>query len=312
MRPIRSLLFAPANRSELIEKFPRYHADAFAIDLEDGTPESDKASARRDLPRTVAFLRDRALKGQLLVRTNDGRSPYLEADLVAALATPIDGIMMPKLGNLADLRRIDAALSDAEARTGRALALIGLIETAVGIMNVERLATSGDSHLSGLAFGAEDFITDVDGRRTAEGLEVLYARSRVVIAAKAAGLAALDQVFVNIRHDEAFQRDAELGRQLGYGGKMCIVPRQVVMANEIFSPSLEEVERSRRLIHTYEAARAEGHGTIDFDGGMVDEPVLRRAQAIVQLAVDLEMERPKNRSRESEAAGDVPFERRRT
>jgi citrate lyase subunit beta/citryl-CoA lyase len=115
----------------------------------------------------------------------------------------------------------------------------------------------------------------------------LYARSRVVLAARAAGLEAVDQVFVNIRDDEAFRRDAEMGRQLGYGGKMCVVPRQMVIANEVFSPSPDEIDRSRRLIQAYEAAQAAGRGAIDFEGGMVDEPLLRRAQAIVQLATDL-------------------------
>ena len=122
-------------------------------------------------------------------------------------------------------------------------------------MNVETLAGAHGSHLSGLAFGAEDFITDLGGRRTPEGLEVLYARSRVVLAARAAGFQALDLVFVNIRDDEGFRRDAQMGRQLGYSGKMCIVPRQVEVANVVFSPSAEEIEIARRLLEAYESAQ---------------------------------------------------------
>ena len=285
-RPIRSLLFAPANRGELVEKFPRYHADAFAIDLEDGTTESDKPAARSDLPRMVALLRDRGVKGQLFVRINQSRSPHADADVVVAGGTAIDGIMMPKLRAVADLQRVSEGLSRSEDRTGRALQLIGIVETAAGVVNVEALAGSGDVHLGALAFGAEDFITDMGGQRTAEGLEVLYARSRVVLAARAAGLAALDQVFVSIRDDDAFRRDAAIGRQLGYDGKMCVVPHQAVMANEIFSPSADEIERSRRLVRACAAARAEGRGAIDFEGGMVDEPILRRAEAVVRWAVE--------------------------
>lgn len=287
MQPIRTLLFAPANRPELIEKFPRYRADAFAIDLEDGTPESDKVSARRALPRVVALLRDRGLKGRLFVRTNEPRSPHTVADLEAAVETRIDGIMVPKLSTVAELKDIGAALSRSEARTGRSIELIGLIETVTGVANVEALAGSGESHLRAFGFGAEDFITDIGGRRTAGSLEVLYARSRVVLAAKAARLAAVDQVFVNLRDEEGFRRDAEVGRQLGYDGKMCIAPRQVEVANEVFSPSPDEIERSRRLIQACEAARAEGRGVIEFEGAMVDEPLLRRAQAIVRLAESL-------------------------
>jgi citrate lyase subunit beta/citryl-CoA lyase len=285
-RPIRSLLFAPGNRAELVEKFPRYDADAFAIDLEDGTPESDKPAAREDVPRLVAVLRDRGVKGQLFVRINESRSPHAEADAVTAAGTAIDGIMMPKLRAIADLKRVSEAMSRGEDRTGRALRLIAIVETVAGVVKVEALADSGDAHLVALAFGAEDFITDIGGRRSTDGLEVLYARSRVLLAARAAGLAALDQVFVNIRDDDAFRRDAAIGRQLGYDGKMCVVPRQVAMANEVFSPSAEEVERSRRLVHACAAARAEGRGSIDFEGGMVDEPVLRRAEAVVRWAAE--------------------------
>ncbi len=150
-------------------------------------------------------------------------------------------------------------------------------------MNVETLAAH-QSPLTALAFGAEDFITDLGGRRTPEGLEVLYARSRVVLAARAAALQALDQVFVNLRDDEAFRWDAEMGRQLGYSGKMCIVPRQVEAANLVFSPSAEEIDRARRLLEAYEDAKGSGHGVFEFEGAMVDEPILKRAREILDLA----------------------------
>src|SRR5262249_22504400 len=156
--------------------------------------------------------------------------------------------MLPKLARLADLRLVLESLSQAETSAGRSFHVIGMIETAAGVLNAEALAACGDPHLAALAFGAEDFITELCGPRTAEGLEVLYARSRVVLAARAAGIDAIDQVFVSIRDDEAFRRDAEAGRQLGFSGKMCVVPRQTVIANEVFSPSLEEIARSRRLI----------------------------------------------------------------
>ena len=115
------------------------------------------------------------------------------------------------------------------------------------MVNAHALA-GGCSRLHALAFGAEDFISDIGGRRTPEGREVLYARSRVVLAAKAAGLAALDQVVIDIRDDERFRRDAVEGRSLGYTGKMCLLPRQVALANEIFTPDRDEIDWSRRLV----------------------------------------------------------------
>jgi citrate lyase subunit beta/citryl-CoA lyase len=279
MRPIRSLLFAPGNRPELVGKFPRYPADAFAIDLEDAVPEAEKDEARRALPAIVASLREQKLSAQLFIRTNASRSRHAEADLAAALEMSVDGVMMPKLESVNELKKFAAQID----RSGRGVQLIGVIETARGVLNVETLAAVPHSHLTALAFGAEDFMTDLGGQRTPEGLEVLYARSRVVLAARAAGLQALDLVFVNIRDDEGFRRDAQVGRQLGYSGKMCIVPRQVETANVVFSPSAEEIERARRLLDAYDNAQADGRGVFEFEGAMVDEPILKRARGILDL-----------------------------
>ena len=271
MHLIRSLLFAPANRHDLLKKLPRYPADAVAIDLEDGTPENEKAAARDGLQDIVAHLRQQHLRAILFVRTNGPGSHHVKADIAVALRASIDGIIVPKLETPADLQLFEGSTP-----------IIGIVETARGVANVEMLVTEERSRLTGLAFGAEDFITDIGGRRTPEGLEVVYARSRVILATRLAGLQALDQVFTAIRDDDAFRRDAEVGRQLGYGGKMCITPRQVEIANEVFSPSAEEVDRSRRLIEAYEAAQSEGRGTIEFEGNMVDEPLLKRARAVLE------------------------------
>jgi citrate lyase subunit beta / citryl-CoA lyase len=275
MRLIRSLLFAPANRHDLLKKLPRYPADAVAIDLEDGTPENEKAAARDGLQDIVAHLRQQRLRAILFVRTNGPGSHHVKTDIAVALKASVDGIIVPKLETTIDLQIFEGSTP-----------IIGIVETARGVANVEMLVNEERGRLTGLAFGAEDFITDIGGRRTPEGLEVVYARSRVILATRLAGLQALDQVFTAIRDDDAFRRDADVGRQLGYGGKMCITPRQVEIANEVFSPSAEEVDRSRRLIEAYEAAQSEGRGTIEFEGNMVDEPLLKRARAVLQVVRD--------------------------
>jgi citrate lyase subunit beta / citryl-CoA lyase len=281
MHLIRSLLFAPANRYELLKKFPRYPADAFAIDLEDGTPENEKAAARDQLHDIVADLREQHLKALLFIRTNAPRSHHIKADLAAAQKAAVDGIMVPKLETTADLKALDVSMP-----------LIGIIETVRGVANIEALTAPREQSLVAVAFGAEDFITDIGGRRTRDGLEVLYARSRVVLAGRLGGLQALDQVFTGIRDDEAFRRDAEFGRQLGFTGKMCVTPRQVEIANEVFSPSVEEVDRSRRLIQAYESAQSQGRGAIEFEGTMVDKPLLKRARAVLLLAEGPTIEKP--------------------
>ena len=283
---IRSLLIAPGNRPDLLKKFPRCDADAFVIDLEDGTPQAEKVAARRELAGVVAYLRAQGLRGLLFVRTNEPASHHTDADIDAALHLDIDGLVIPKLAAPSELHRFGAALTAAERGDRRPILLIGSIETMNGVVNVHALAT-GDPHLCAFCFGAEDFISDIGGRRTPEGLEVLYARSQIVLAAKAAGLNAIDQVVVEIRDDERFRHDSMVGRNLGYDGKMCLLPRQVELANELFSPTPEEIDRSRRLVEAYEAAVAEGRGVIDFEGRMVDPPLLKRAKSVLALASHL-------------------------
>lgn len=283
MDPIRSFLFAPANQPERLKKFPRIAADCFVIDLEDGTPEAKKDAARAALPDIVAWLRAQDLRGLLFVRVNEPRSPHLKADLRAAFAADIDGIVVPKMERVDDMLPIASAVTMAQLGSARELAIIGGIESMRGAINVFELA-DGVEHLAAIYFGAEDYITDIDGRRTAVGLEVLYARSRTVLAAKAAGIQALDQAVIEIRDDERFRACAAQGRDLGYNGKICLLPRQVELANDIFAPAADEVERSRRLIAAAESAAALGQGAIEFEGRMIDGPLLKRAQGIVALA----------------------------
>lgn len=282
-RLIRSFLFAPANQPERLQKFPRIAADCFVIDLEDGTPEADKAAARAALGGNVAQLRAQGLRGLLFVRVNEAQSPHIEDDLRAALAADIDGIVAPKIETVAQVAALGDALARAEAAGRRALSIIGGVESMKGVLNAGALAQA-DPHLCALYFGAEDYITDIGGQRTPAGLEVLYARSQTVLAAKAAGLDAIDQAVVEIRDEERFREDAAQARNLGYTGKICLLPRQVELANALFAPAPAEVERSRRLLAAAERAQAQGAGAFDFEGRMIDGPLLKRARAIVALA----------------------------
>lgn len=283
MDQIRSFLFAPANQPERLKKFLRIAADCFVIDLEDGTPEAEKEAARAALPDIVAHLREQGLRGLLFVRVNEPRSPHLREDLRAAFATDIDGIVVPKMERVDEMLPIASAVTMARLGSARDLSIIGGIESMRGVINVFELA-DGVEHLAAVYFGAEDYITDIDGRRSAGGLEVLYARSRTVLAARAAGIQALDQAVIEIRDDERFGACGAQGRDLGYNGKICLLPRQVELANELFAPAADEIARSRRLIAAAEAAALHGQGAIEFEGRMIDGPLLKRARSIVALA----------------------------
>ncbi len=279
---IRSLFFAPGNRPDLVAKFPRFGADCCVIDLEDGTPPAEKAKAREMLPDTVAGVRAASLKSLLFVRVNVPDSPHYLADIEAAFACDVDGIVIPKLEDPAQafaalhwMRRLDAEKPRALPRR-----IVGGIESVKGVLNAVKICAETDA-LAAVYFGAEDFAADIGGRRTAAGQEVFTARSMTMMAASAAQVPAIDQAVVDIRNDELFLQDAAQGRDLGYTGKICVTPGQVKLSHQAFSPSAEERDYARRLVAAYAEATARGIGTIDFEGRMIDGPLLKRAQAIV-------------------------------
>jgi citrate lyase subunit beta / citryl-CoA lyase len=279
----RSLFFAPANRPDLVMKLPRITADNFVVDLEDGTPLADKVSARERLPALLRDVKATApLSGRLLVRINRLNSTFGPADLECALEAPIDGIVLPKSETAADVRNIAEVFDARFGLDSRHCIVLG-IESIKGVLNIDEIAAA-HPRAKALFFGAEDLATELGAQRTRSGLEVIYARQRVLMAAKAAGIAAIDQAVTEFRDDELFQEDCRLGRSFGYEGKICLNPRQAALANDLFLPSANEIDRARRLLSAFEASEAQGLGAISFEDQMVDEPLVRRARAIVALA----------------------------
>jgi citrate lyase subunit beta/citryl-CoA lyase len=266
----RSLLFAPANRPDLFRKFPRIKADLFVLDLEDGTPAAERPAARINLKDSVRAARGER-NGNLFIRVNPAGSADCKADLAAVNESGADGIVLAKSE---DAEHIASLL------TG--LPVIAGIESVSGVVNA--LAIAASPCVIAVYFGAEDFAADMGARRTPDGVEVLYARSRVVLAARAAKVKALDQVVLDLKDDALFRRDGTLGRNLGYDGKMCIHPRQVDLANEVFAPTAAEIDHARRLVIAYEAAQSRGEATINFEGRMVDGPVVKTALSILAAA----------------------------
>ncbi len=274
---IRSLLFAPANRHEMIAKFPRTPADVFVLDLEDAVPAADRPAARGALAQALAIARQGERHHTVFVRVNDVRSAHFQPDVDALTSCDVDGIVLPKAESAADIAQLLSRLG-----AGRSVPVMAGIESIRGVL--DSLAIAASPQVMGVYFGAEDFAADMGARRTREGTEVVYARSRVVLAAKAARVLAVDQAVVEVRDDEQFRRDAMRGRDLGYDGKICLLPRQVELANEAFGPSEAEVDFARRLIAAYELAKSKGRGAIDFEGRMVDEPVLKHALGVIAAA----------------------------
>ena len=282
--PRRSFLFTPGNSVHKIEKAAQLGVDTIILDLEDAVTIEQKENARQ-LVSTA--LRDINFgPTERLVRINAVETDFFAADLDVVAASMPDGIVLPKVETAVHLQKIDDYLSAAEQENGRSVGtirLFALIETALGVMNIKEIAQAS-SRLDALLFGAEDLAVDVGATRSWGGQEIFYARSAVVVAAAAYHLQAVDMVYIDLQDEAGLTAEAALARQLGYSGKMAIHPRQVAVINRAFSPSQEETEKAQRLVDAYQAQAAIGSGVFTLNGRMVDRPMVRAAEQILQRA----------------------------
>jgi len=277
MGRLRSLLFAPAVRPDLVAKLPTSGADGVVIDCEDATPPNAKIEARENARALAPRISGRGCL--VFVRVNAVASQWFEEDLQTALCGDLAGIVVPKLDSVEQVDVVERALAEAGHPE---LAVLAGIETALGVADARTLLAH--PRVGAAYFGAEDFIADMGGVRTADNQEVLYARSLVALVGRLAGVPTLDQVVTDFRDDAAFECEAREARALGFRGKLCIHPGQVGIANAAFVPSAAEVDHARRLLEAYERASASGIAAIEFEGQMVDEPLAARARQILAAA----------------------------
>jgi citrate lyase subunit beta / citryl-CoA lyase len=263
----RSLLFVPGNRPELAAKAPRSGPDAVVLDLEDAVPPAGKEAARSLVAEAATTL---AGVVPVCVRVNPPGTPWF-ADDVAALPDGLAAVVVPKLDTAAQVDEVASSL-------GGGRAVVAGIETVRGVADARELLRSP---VVACYFGAEDYIADLGGVRTPGNAEVAWARAYVAVAARLAGVAALDMVTIDFRDDDRFVAEAREARTLGYAGKMCIHPAQVPLARRAFRPTDDEVDHARRLLAAFDAA---GGDTIAFEGQMVDEVVAARARAVLATA----------------------------
>lgn len=275
---IRTLLFAPAVRPDLLAKLPRAGADGVVIDCEDATPPDAKEEGRHNARTRGAEL---AVAGQsVFIRVNAVDTDWFEADVSSGIPEGATGILVPMVEALEQLDRVGEALADAGHGT---LWVIAGLETAAGVAGARELlahhvVTAG-------YFGAEDFVADMGGVRTDSNIEVLHARSEIALAGRIARVPVLDQVVVRFSDHERFEREAIEARALGYAGKMCIHPAQVALAHAAFTPAAEEVAAAQAVIDAYEAAEKDGKGgVIVVDGRMIDGPLVAQARRVVETA----------------------------
>jgi citrate lyase beta subunit len=262
----RSLLFAPGNDERKLEKALAAGADAVVADLEDAVPATEKEAARTVARRVLGGAATASL---VAVRVNAAGTEHWGADLQAVADLELDALVLPK----ATPEAVGALGPDGPP-------VVAIVETALGVRHAYETARL--PRVAALVLGAVDLGLELGLEPRADGQEVLYARSRLVLESAAAGLRSpFDLVHVDTRDDEGLEAEALLARSLGFRGKVCIHPAQVAIVNRVFSPTGEERERARRVVEAYERGLADGRGAVALDGEMIDLPVVERARRIL-------------------------------
>ncbi|MFE3171944.1 HpcH/HpaI aldolase/citrate lyase family protein [Amycolatopsis sp. NPDC059090] len=290
MKPYRSMLFVPGHKASWADKGLASGADALILDLEDSVPVAEKESARPVVAETIDRLHAQGVRPDVWVRPNASVSGIQGADLEAVIRPGLAGLFLPKVFDAEELIRIDAVVSHIEAREGLEAGSVGLIvsfETAVSMAHCEEIAaaTTRVSSLLGATGPSADVGRELGFEFTPAGLETLYLRSRLVLAARAAGLHhPVAGVWQDIRDLDGARQFCADNKQLGYRGMVCIHPSHVAIANEVFTPAPEAVDHSRRLIEAFRAAEAAGSAAVDFEGQHVDIAHVKTAEGIVAQA----------------------------
>lgn len=284
MDALRSMIFTPGHRRDLIEKAIRSGSDAVIIDLEDAVALEAKPQAREllgDLPASAI---------PLFVRTNGPETDMLWDDVLAAGRAGVAGLVIPKAEHPQTIVQIDGALTVVEKLAGHvhgSIEIIPLIESALGVRNTYDMAMASDRVACVMFGGGEqgDLVADLGCEWTPEGTGLMQARSQVLLSSRAAGIEhPFEAVFMDFRNLDALRVEAELARRLGYVGKVAIHPAQVAVINEVFTPPPDLVEQQRKILEAFEQAEAEGKASIGVDGKMVDYAVARVARTILARA----------------------------
>lgn len=283
----RALLFMPGDDRRKIEKAAALPVDSVIMDMEDGVAYNRKAQARQSIAaalQTVDFgSRER------LIRTNPvSQKGWFKQDIRATVAFRPDGYVLPKVETAAQVQLVSKLLSAYEAQHAwpqYSLRLLAIVETALGIVNLREIAAS-DPRLDALALGAEDLAADIGALRTRAENEVAYARSALVIHAKAFNLQALDTPYVYLEDSdlEGLEQAIAQAVNMGYDGKLAIHPKHVALIQAGFAPPAEAVAAAQRLIAAYDAHQAAGSGVFVWDGKMIDAPMLKAARRLLARA----------------------------
>ena len=283
----RSMLFLPGNTPNMLINGAVLGSDAVILDLEDAVSPAEKDAARILVRNTIRYMDFQGC--EIIVRINSTDTPFWKKDLDAVLPERPAVILLPKTNTAQDILTADGYITELEQKYGFApntVALMPLIETAMGVENAFAIA-SASPRVCALFLGAEDLTADLRTKRTKEGKEIEYARTRLVVAARAAGLDVYDTPFTDVNDDEGIEKDAAYAKALGFTGKSSISPRHVEVINRIFSPTEEEIDYAYEVMDTIRLAKEQGRGVVALRGKMIDAPIVARAEQTIAMAVEM-------------------------
>ncbi len=280
----RTMMFIPGNNPGMMRDAHIYGSDSLMFDLEDAVSMAEKDAARMLVYNAIKTI-DYG-KTEIVVRINPLDTPYGKSDIEAMVCAGAHVLRMPKTETAQDVRECDAYIAEMEKKHGIPVGttlMMAAIEGALGVINAYDIATASD-RLIGIALGAEDFCANMKCQRTPAGSELQLARQTLVLAARAAGIDALDTVYSDINNEEQLIYEAKLVHDLGFDGKSVINPRQIAPIHKVFAPAAKDIEKARRIVAALKEAEARGSGVISLNGKMVDKPVVLRAQRVLELA----------------------------
>lgn len=295
-RIMRSMLYVPANSWRMITTATTEGADAVILDLEDACPMAEKETARVFARDSIPMLKEHGM--DVFVRVNSLETGLTATDISYVAVEGLDGIMLAKTESGEDIASVDELLQEEEGGKGlvpKSMALIALLETPRGILNLREIIAASQRVIA-LGFGAGDFSREMGAGMGVTKLSpeeyfpmVLHARSSITMAARAAGIQAIDTPFFGLLIDlEGLAKESEKVKLLGFSGKQLTHPRHVAVVNEVFSPAKEDVDFAKRVVGAYEEAKAKGLGATSLGGKMIDYGTFKRAEALLALAGAIE------------------------
>ncbi len=280
-KSLRTMTFVPAYMTKFLDKAIKFNSDALILDLEDSVPEAFKEDARINIKK---YLDKKAFSQQIYIRLNSLDSGMLTKDLRYALHENTYGFMFTKAVDEKDISYFDKLLTQLEKDNNFPIGkfkICPLIETGSAVLRAYQIAKAS-TRVNALAFGGEDYLTDLDGLHKEHGTSLLVPRSLIVIAARSAKIEAIDTPYLNIGDNKGFKKEVSLARELGFSGTLIIHPNQIDLANTAFSPSEEEVKEARKIIKAIEESKKKGLGVTLLDGKLIGPPMQLRAEALIK------------------------------